>query len=155
MISLLSFLEGITTVSAVISGSFLGLFFFYKAKKLEARLLSVAGLMMIFVGLLWLGPASDFITYLLTETHIDYQINATYGILSYMWVGPAFVFAIVVGSEVMIPNKKKLVIYFAIIFSIIFEIILFTDRLNTFRFSVAPGDLIDSRFVYFSPSFIY
>ncbi|MFX1394394.1 MAG: hypothetical protein ACFFAH_12580, partial [Promethearchaeota archaeon] len=82
-LSLTGFLDGITATGIIISCVIFGLFSFYKARKLEAKLLSWAGLNMVFVGCLWLGPAADFFSVLLTGYNL-YPMHL-YGWLSYVW----------------------------------------------------------------------
>ncbi|MHA1292273.1 MAG: hypothetical protein ACTSQJ_06345 [Promethearchaeota archaeon] len=108
-----------------------------------------------FAGLLWLGPACDFLSLLFTNHHIDNK-EQLYGILSYMWVGPTLICAMYLGAEILIPEKKKIILVIYIVLGLIFEIILFIDRKNIFKFvnEEITSDLIDSQFVYFSPAFI-
>ena len=107
-LSLIGFLDGITAIGIIISCVAFGLFSLYKARKLEARLLSIAGLNMVFVGCLWLGPATDFFFVLITGKNL-YPLHL-YGWLSYMWVLPATVTGYYIGAELMMPKKKKIVV---------------------------------------------
>lgn len=155
MLSPIGWLDGLSAALIVISASFFGLLSFYKAQKLEAKLLGIAGLMMVFTGLLWLGPLTDFLVVLITGTNI--YPRAIYGYLSYMWVAPAIIIGMYLGGELIFPKLKwPIVIAFAIL-GVIFELFLFIDTANTFEKLVAahPGkDLIDAQFNRASPTFI-
>ena len=151
-LSLIGFLDGITAIGIIISSVFFGIFSFYKARKIEARLLSVAGLMMIFVGLLWLGPAIDFFFVLFTGKNI-YPLHL-YAWLSYLWVFPAVIVGFYIGAELMMPEKKKIIIGIYAVLGIIFEIIIFIMPQEVFII-VPPlsGDLIDSGFNRVNPAY--
>lgn len=153
MISPEGLLDGITASGIILSAVIFGLLSFYHARKLEARLLAVAGILMIFVGLFWLGPFADFLSLLifgrnLSPLHI-------YGWLSYVWVAPAIILAMYLGSELMFPEKKKVLVTIYAIIGIIFELFLFLDVANTFIIEQPrPGNTIDSSFNRASPTFI-
>ncbi|MFX0071345.1 MAG: hypothetical protein ACFFAO_09675 [Candidatus Hermodarchaeota archaeon] len=153
MISPEGLLDGITASGIILSAVIFGLLSFYHARKLEARLLAVAGILMIFVGLFWLGPFADFLSLLifgrnLSPLHI-------YGWLSYVWVAPAIIVAMYLGSELMFPEKKKVIVAIYAIIGIIFELFLFLDVANTFIIDQpTPGNTIDSSFNRASPTFI-
>ncbi|TFG09031.1 MAG: hypothetical protein EU539_00535 [Promethearchaeota archaeon] len=146
MISPLGLLDGLTASGIILSSTIFGLLSFYNAKKLEAKLLAVAGVLMIFIGLFWLGPFSDFLSVLIFGKNI--QPIYIYGWLSYIWVAPAIILAMYLGSELMVPEKKKIIMVFYGIIGIIFELFLFLDVSGTFIFSLTrPGqDTIDASF---------
>ncbi|TFG20131.1 MAG: hypothetical protein EU529_15415 [Promethearchaeota archaeon] len=155
MLSPIGWLDGLSAALIVISASFFGLLSFYKSRKVEAKLLGIAGLMMVFVGLLWLGPLTDFLVVLITGNNI--YPKEIYGYLSYMWVAPAIIVGMYLGGELIFPKlKRHIVIGFAIL-GVIFELFLFIDTANTFEKLAAahPGkDLIDAQFNRASPTFI-
>ncbi|MFX1338490.1 MAG: hypothetical protein ACFFDK_07760 [Promethearchaeota archaeon] len=155
-LSLTGFMDGITATGIIISCVIVGLFSFYKAKKLEAKLLSVAGLNMIFVGCLWLGPASDFFHMIITGKNINPLY--IYGWLSYIWILPAVVTGYYIGGELMMPSKKKIVVGIYAIIGIIFTLLMFLSPMSAanvggIRFEPVflidqptGGDLIDATF---------
>ncbi|MHA1255098.1 MAG: hypothetical protein ACTSPS_05795 [Promethearchaeota archaeon] len=151
MVSTIGYLDGITASLILLSATIFGLLSFYHAKKLNARLLSVAGLTMVFVGLLWLGPFVDLISLLTTGKNLSFFM---YSILSYMWVVPALICAMYLGSELMMPEKKKVIVGIFIVLGIIFEYFIFFDNANAFTFTLAnPGeDTIDASFVRTRPA---
>ncbi|MFX0188486.1 MAG: hypothetical protein ACFE8A_12220 [Candidatus Hodarchaeota archaeon] len=155
MVSVIGWLDGISAGGIVVSAVFFGLLSFYKARKLEAKLLGIAGLMMVFVGFLWLGPFSDFLSILIFQKNLT--PNYIYAYLSYMWVAPAIIVGMYLGGELIAPKKKWTIVIIFAILGVIFELFLFLDTKNTFEeFIIAnPGqDLIDAKFNRTSPTFI-
>ncbi|MHA1196043.1 MAG: hypothetical protein ACTSRH_05325 [Promethearchaeota archaeon] len=144
MISLIGLLDGITASGIVLSATIFGLLSFYRASKLGAKLLAVAGLTMFFVGFLWLGPMVDFFMVLFTETNLNPEM--IYSVLSYMWVAPALITAMYLGSELMIPKRKWIIVGIYIVLGIIFEYFLWFHNSESFSFKLVPGDLIDAEF---------
>jgi len=144
MISLIGLLDGITATGIVLSATIFGLLSFYRASKLGAKLLAVAGLTMFFVGFLWLGPMVDFFMVLFTETNLNPEM--IYSVLSYMWVAPALITAMYLGSELMIPKRKWIIVGIYIVLGIIFEYFLWFHNSESFSFKLVPGDLIDAEF---------
>jgi len=147
-LSLIGFLDGLTATCIIIFSVLFGLISFYHARKLEAKLLAVAGLVMVFVGLFWLGPATDFFLVILTGNNISPTYY--YGWLSYMWIAPAVTVALYLGAELMVPEKKKIIVIFYAILGIIFEILLWTMPTAVFTpeslKTPEAGNLIDTSF---------
>ncbi len=153
MVSTLGYLDGLTATGIILSAVIFGLLSFHSARKLDARLLAVAGVMMIFIGLFWLGPFVDFLSILFTGKNI--RPIYVYGWLSYVWVAPAIIVSMYLGSELLVPEKKKIVIAIYAILGIIFEFLIFLDVSGTFTFTLNnPGqDTIDSSFNRTSPTY--
>jgi len=141
-LDLTGWLDGITASIIVFSSLIFGAFYIYKGKKRGAKLLMLGGFMAAFTGLLWLGPTFDFLWVVFTPAHqnIDNTIlNGLYGILSYMWVLPATTCSLYLGSKLLFPNKKPVYITLTIIYlgiCVLFEIILFTQTANIFKFTI-------------------
>ena len=157
MISYSGLLDGLTATGVIISSCLFGILFFYRSLKLKAKLLTFAGLMTFFAGLLYLGPSSDFISVLLTGHNLENPvIIGLYGRLSYMWVAPSLICAMYIGAEFIKPDKKWYIVSLYIVLGILFELFLFLDTMNSFTFILeSPGeDLIDSNFVFGHPTFI-
>jgi hypothetical protein len=150
-------LDGITASLIVFSSVIFGLFSIYKSIKLKAKLLTFAGLVMIFVGFLWLGPTSDFFFKLITDTNISPVV--IYVFLSYTWVAPALFFAMYLGGELLIPKYKWVLVGIFIVLGAIFEFFLWTQPNpgQSFEFiEVRPpvDGLIDAGFNKTHPTFI-
>jgi hypothetical protein len=154
MVSTLGYLDGLSAFAILLSSGLIGLYTIYKAKKLGANLLYFAGGTMIFVGFLWLGPSLDLMTLLTTGHNILFPY--IYGWLSYMWVAPALVFAMYLGSELILPEAKYYVTGVYLVLGIVFELFLFTDPQGTFILYPPEnvGDLINVGFNMGHPTFI-
>jgi len=57
-----------------------------------------------------------------------------------MWVAPALICGMYIGAELMIPEKKKLILGIYLVFGIIFELFLWFDTNNSFIF-ILPANL--------------
>ena len=155
MVSTIGYLDGLTASGIIISSVIFGLLSFYKARKLEAKLLAVAGLMMVMVGCFWLGPMCDFFSLLITGNNLNPPELYVY--LSYVWVAPGITVAMYLGSELMMPEKKWIIVGIFSILGVIFEIFLFLFTASSFIYPLKPansGDLIDSSFNRASVAFI-
>jgi hypothetical protein len=149
-------LNGLVVLGVLIFSSVSGIFFFYKSRKYNIKLLSYLGVMIFFMGFMWLGPIVDFITIVFTTGNMDNSYGL-YSILSYMWVPIPLFFAMLISAQILLPEKKWYIVSIYIILGIIFEYYVFTDTLNSFIFDTpgAPGwSLIDARFNLASPAFI-
>ena len=153
MVSTLGYLDGLTATGIILSSVIFGLLSFYHARKLGARLLGIAGVMMILIGLLWLGPFVDFLMILITGKNI--RPIQVYMWLSYVWVAPAIVIAMYLGAELLAPEKKKAIVIFYAILGVIFELYLFLDWTHVFTWTLNnPGqDTIDSSYQRTSPAY--
>ncbi len=154
--SMTFWLEGLTASSVITVGIILGLISIIKGRKLKAKLLTVLGLAIFFIGFLYLGPATDFLTVIITESNITSDIwgYGFYGILSYLWIAPALVLAMYIGGELLIPKKKWIIVIIYLVLGIIFEYFLFFQTDNTFDIDLVPGEIIDSSFVTLYPTFL-
>ena len=159
MLSYINLLKGIVTLGIVIFCCSWGVIFLYKSRKLKAELLSVMGLMMICAGLIWAIIACDFILVLITGKNLN-NPNGLLSILTWMWAPPTVLLAMYVDCKLLFPEKKLFVRIFISIFlilSIIWELFIFLDTMNTFIF-VEPKkpntDFYDDNIVIGSPASI-
>lgn len=157
MVSFTGILDGITASVILVTALVFGLLSYLSARKLGAKLLYYAGALVIFVGLLWLGPMAEFFTVLLTGTNFPGEL---YGILSYIWVAPAVVLAFYLGGELIAPDKKKIIVGIYAVLGAIFEIFMFifpngnTNPIGTFTWETpGEGELINTSFNLSSPPF--
>ncbi len=143
MLDPLGWIDGITASGVVIFGIVFGLFFIYKARKTNAKILNYLGLANLFAGLTFLGVFIDFLFVLITTINMD-NTSGIVGILSYIWLAPAIITAIYIGAELLIPKAKWYVVIIFIILSIIFEILIFIDPFSAFKFQdpPSPGQLL-------------
>jgi len=159
MVHIEGILDGSTASLIVLSSVAFGFFSLYKALKLKAKLLGIAGLVMIFVGFLWLGPTIDFILILTTGENIPGNPPTLYALLSYLWVAPALIFAIYLGAELIIPKKKWIFVGIFIVLGIVFEYFLWFDTVDSFDLlGVEAGfegeKIINASFETFHPTFL-
>lgn len=143
-------LNGTSALGVLIINAVIGLYILIRAYQLKAKLLKYAGAMIILIGLLWGGPAVDFLMILLTETNIS--PNWIYPIISYIWVAPAIILAISIGAELLAPKKKKIILIIVLIIGIVFEVGLLVFPFDGLSFAYTlnnPGsDIIDTSLNY-------
>ena len=157
MLSFNGWIAGLSASIILISGIIIGLYCIYKSRKTNANLLFIMGLGIIFIGLIYLGLFCDFLTILLTGDNLD-NTYGLIGILGNMWVPPAVICGMYIGTELMMPRLKWYVIAIYGVLAIIFELFLFLDPFGSINFiePSTPGeDLIDDPFVVGSPFFVF
>ena len=156
MVSSTAWLIGGTGLITMITSIIIGIFFLYKAKKLEAKLLSFAGVLIICTGLLYLGASATFLWMLFTGNNIPNE-TGIHGLLSFTSIAPGIICGIYLGCELIIPKRKKLIVGIYAVLGIIFEIILYScpKCALTFTNENSKEDLIDSSFVLLWPTFIF
>ena len=149
-------LEGLTASSVITVGIILGLISIIKGRKLKAKLLTVLGLAIFFIGFLYLGPTTDFLSVIITGSNITSEFwgLGIYGILSYLWIAPALIMAMYIGGELILPKRKWILVIIYMILGIIFEYFLWFQTDNTFVIDLVPGEIIDSSFVTLYPTFL-
>ena len=149
-------LEGLTASSVISVGIILGLISIIKGRKLKAKLLTVLGLAIFFIGFLYLGPTTDFLTVIITGSNITSEFwgLGIYGILSYLWIAPALIMAMYIGGELILPKRKWILVIIYMVLGIIFEYFLWFQTDNTFVIDLVPGEIIDSSFVLLYPTFL-
>jgi hypothetical protein len=131
-----------------------GLIFIYKSRKMKVSLLTYSGFMIVFAGLMFLGPIVDFITILITGYNFD-NSSDLFGIFSYVWTAPLVITAIFIGTELVIPDHKRLLLFIVLILSIVFEVYIWVDPANQFLYTTPNGTtIIDSFFIFGSVAFI-
>lgn len=149
-------LEGLTASSVISVGIILGLISIIKGRKLKAKLLTVLGLAIFFIGFLYLGPTTDFLTVIITGSNINsiFWGRGIYGILSYLWIAPALICAMYIGGELLTPKRKWILVIIYLVLGIVFEYFLWFQTDNTFVIDLVPGEIIDSSFVILYPTFL-
>jgi hypothetical protein len=125
----LGYIDGITALIVVLTGSSFGLFSLYKAIKLKATLLGVSGLCLFCIGFLLLGPTVDFLTILITGNNIESLV--LYGLLSYSWAAPLTILGLYIGGELMLPTKKWIIVSIFLVLAGLFEVLIFYFAFTT------------------------
>lgn len=153
MVTVNFWLTGTSALFVVIFGVIVGLIALIKSIKTKQKLLRNFGFMAILMGLLLLGPATDFWFVLLTGNNIDYYL---YCVLSYMWVAPGIVFIMWIGGELIAKKAKWYIVGIYTVIGIIFEYFLFFQHSGSFKPFVDPlgEDIIDASFNIASLTFI-
>jgi len=144
-VELIGYLNGISATGVLTINLIIGIFSLYKSRKLKAKLLTVTALTIFFIGLLWLGPTTDFLKILITGTNINPVW--LYPILSYMWAAPGIFFGMYIGGELLMPRKKWYLLTIFLIISIVYEFVLFINPQGSFEFVVPSplgSDIIDT-----------
>ncbi len=129
-------IDGITASGVVIFGLIFGLFFIYRSRKTNSKLLIYLGLANMFAGLMFLGVFLDFLSVLFLQQNLPN--NGIVAILSYIWFAPAIIISIYIGAELLIPKMKIYIVLVILIISIFFEIVVFSNPLGSFNFSPTP-----------------
>jgi len=145
-------LNGISAVGVLTINIIIGIYGLYKAGKLKAKLLTVTALTIISIGLLWLGPTTDFINILINDANIDQYI---YPLLSYMWASLGITLGMYIGGELLIPKKKWILVGIFIVISIAYEYFLFSSPQLSFNYvipSPSGTDIIDTSSNYGYPT---
>ncbi|MFX0102440.1 MAG: hypothetical protein ACFFCS_22935 [Candidatus Hodarchaeota archaeon] len=157
MVSFFGWLDGISAVGVILFTLIVGIYSVAKAIKSKLKLLDVFGIMIIFTGFLYLGPTSEFLCLLFTNSNMD-TTYGLYGKLSYMWVFPALICAMYLGTEFKQSPRQKPMLITYFLLGIVFELLLFLDISGSFTFTFElenPGqDLVDAQFNFGSPAFI-
>lgn len=109
--------------------------------------------MIIFAGLMFLGPVVDFFSLVFTGFNLDNSFGL-YGILSYIWTAPLVLTAIYIGAELVLPSYQRLLLIIFVILSFIFELFIIIIPLAQFEFTEPLGDvIIDSNFKFGNVAF--
>jgi hypothetical protein len=166
LLSLIGWLDGISATGVLTINIIIGIYSLYKSRKLKAKLLTVTSLTIFFIGLLWLGPTTDFLKILITGTNIEpiwffgaVSEPVLYPILSYMWAAPGIFFGMYIGGELMMPKKKWYLLTVILIICLAYEFFLFINPLGSFIYNVPSTlgtDLIDtsSNYSYYTAFFL-
>ncbi len=152
MVSYFGWINGLLTTGIFAFSIIIGILFVYKSRKTKVILLTYSGFMIIFAGLMFLGPIVDFFSLLFTGYNLA-NSNGLYGILSYMWTAPLVITAIYIGAELIMPDHQKLLLLLFFVLSVIFELFIILDPVNQFEFRVVEG-ITDGNFIFGSVSYI-
>jgi hypothetical protein len=141
MLDPIGWLDGISATGVLVINIVIGLYSFYKSRKLKAKLLTVTSLTIFFIGLLWLGPTTDFLKILITQENIGpvwfYSVTepVLYPVLSYMWAAPGIFFGMYIGGELLMPKKKWYLLTIFLIICVVYEYFLFYNPIDSFQYT--------------------
>ncbi|TFF88225.1 MAG: hypothetical protein EU550_01685 [Promethearchaeota archaeon] len=145
MLSVLGWIDGLTATGVVLFGLIFGSFFLYKSKKSEINILTFLGIATIFAGLMYLGVFLDFLFVLITTQNMT-NTHGIVALLSYIWLAPAIIISIYIGTRLLNFEKKWYLLSIFVVLGIIFDFIIFLDPFSAFDFDppMISGDaLID------------
>ncbi len=128
------FLDGITSTGVVLAGLIIGLIYLRRGIKIKSKPLKILAFATIFAGLMYLGVFLDFMSVLASGVNIDNSMGQV-GLLSYFWFAPVIICAVWFGTEIERKVKPIYIVIIFIIIGVIFEIVVFTDPLNSFYFN--------------------
>ena len=122
-------------------GCSLGLRLIYESAQKQVRLLFVAGIMIIFMFLVYLGPFIDFITIFLTGN--NFPNKEILAITSNMWNPPMILTESYVVMKLIAPRYTKYFTSYTLILCILMELFLFLNPLGSVRviLSQNPGEI--------------
>ncbi|TFF88221.1 MAG: hypothetical protein EU548_09135, partial [Promethearchaeota archaeon] len=153
-LSLFGWMNGISALLIVLSAGIFGLTMAFQSKNKNSKMLFFGGLMGFFAGMMWLGPAADFLSVMLTGQNLpDENIYAG---LTFVWVLPLLVVTMFVGGDLMLSKKNKyLLVIISAIIGIIFELFLFLDMDAAIKDSPDPNgfELYDASIEIGHPTF--
>jgi len=109
MLSYFGWINGLLATGILVFNVIIGFLFIYKSRETKVTLLTYSGFMIIFSGLIFLGPVIDFFSILITNFNLDNSFGL-YGILSYIWTAPLIITAIYIGAELVLPDHQKLLL---------------------------------------------
>ena len=144
-------MNGLSALVIIIFGVVIGLFFIYKSRHSEARLLFAMGLMVICVTAVWIWNVVDLFAILLTGKNMEnpYIIAS----ITYSFLIPGFLLIAYISSTLLISNKKirYYVLSLYLILSIVYGLLIFLNPLDSFylKFPTNSGDdIIDINFTF-------
>ena len=127
------------------------------------KLLFYLGLAFIFGMIPFVGLCLDFFTILFTGTNISYYQNIPLemlffsgNLISWMWAPLFCIFAMYIGAELLIPEKKWYIISIYVFLGVIYEFFIFLDPQGSFTLVLppTPGEkLIEGYFRFGAPAF--
>jgi len=153
VLSELGWFNGITALISMLLSLVIGIIFMYKSKKLGAKLLMIAGIMVITISGLYLGVSYDFLSYVFTNTNMENTFGLR-GIMSYIWVPLIIILALYLGTTIMEIKKKWLILGIYIGLAVVYEYFLIFHANDSFDFVYSANELIDTSFNDLYPTFI-
>ena len=154
-LSLFGWTIGLLAAFSVIFCSSFGIWIIYRSRKIKANLLTVMGMTIIFTGAVLIGTFADFITMLMTGTHME---KTLFNLLSYSWAAGVIFCSMYIYAKLMIKEKfRKYFILFYFLLSILYLMFIFLDPINTFNVTLhgKPDEvLMQSNIVFMTPAFI-
>jgi len=147
----------ITILASLSLNYSIGILFLYKSKKTNARLLGYFGLYAILAGLSGTGALIDIISIFLTGFNAE-NPNNFISVIGYIWLLPIGLMIMLVSAEIVLPNKKWIIIGIYTLIASIYELLILIDPNNSFSAEYPQNlgeTLIYEYLVYESPAGIF
>lgn len=121
----------------------IGILFLYKSKKTNARLLGYFGLYAILAALCGTGTLIDIFSIFLTGSNAE-NPNNFISVMNYIWLVPSGLMIMIISAEIVLPNKKWIIIGSYILIAIVFEVLILINPNNSFsaEYPQIPGETV-------------
>ena len=156
ILSQLGWIDAISITCFFLFNVTFGLYLVYKSRKNNAKLLLIVGIAIISIGFGKLESVCDFIAILLTGRNLDVSIYLRIFLHYTPSVFYGF-FAVYIGIELLMKEKKKYASMFVLALLVLLQIVLYVDPTNSFDIIVPiPSglNLVEINLVYGSLAFI-
>lgn len=129
ILSQLGWIDAISITCFFLFNVIFGLYLVKKSRKTNAKLLLIVGIGIISIGFGKIEFVSDFIAILLTGKNLDVQIPLRIFI---HYTPPFFYgfFAVYIGIELLMKEKKKYAILFVLVLCILLQVVFYVDPTN-------------------------
>ncbi len=129
ILSQLGWIDAISIMCFFLFNVIFGLYLVYKSRKTRARLLFIVGIAIISIGFGKLHFVCDFISILLTGRNLEVSV---YLRIFIHYTPPFFYgfFAVYIGIELLMKEKKKYAIFFVLVLCILLQIVFYVDPTN-------------------------
>jgi len=129
ILSQLGWIDAISITCFFLFNVIFGLYLVYKSRKTKAKLLLIVGIAIISIGFGKLHFVCDFISILLTGRNLEVSV---YLRIFIHYTPPFFYgfFAVYIGIELLMKEKKKYVTLFVLVLCILLQIVFYVDPTN-------------------------
>ncbi|MFX1238526.1 MAG: hypothetical protein ACFFAS_17715 [Promethearchaeota archaeon] len=137
-----SLVMGLTSVAIVLSSLLFGLICIVRGIRYRTKLLTIAGINVIFMGSYWLGPSVEIFAVMLLNVHLDPP--DLYILLSYSQIPFGIIFMGILAGELVMPNYKGAVLGSLTCLAFIYMAGLYTSLYMTMNeIAYFPGYIIN------------
>ncbi|MFX1454938.1 MAG: hypothetical protein ACFFDB_06140 [Promethearchaeota archaeon] len=147
-------LHGIISLTVLVVYICFGIFFIYKSRKINAKLLFYLALMLIITGCFYLRFSSDFIIIILTGNNAFYPYYVHF-LLGWIWAPLSGGVGLFIATTLLIPRRKWIVMTIFISMLIILFTFFLIDPEGNVRtiYPAIPGEeLVENQVIINSPA---
>jgi len=142
-------INGIVASVCFIFAFILGIGIIYQGRKSGAKLLSYMGVSIFFSAFFWIIACFDFFSILFFGINLTLPTHLM-GIITFFFSPLITIISMYIGGELLIPEKKKIILLLFLILGFIFELIIFLNPNDTFYISIPIISGTDIIYVYFN-----